>query len=317
MQLRALLGTASAAAVFFLGSVASAQVELKNDGFVDMGSAGFQQGFVIGEMGASRFSPPQAGVQLLSIQLLFGGGAEGVMRDVTLHIYDDSAGTDDPGAELFSADYQLSASDMALQEIDLSADNVIVPSQFRVAIEFQHAGAPSIARDDDGTITSSKNFIMAQGIGWVKSSTLGLTGDWVIRAYVEDGGNPTTTSSSSTGSSMGNGGAGAGGSPSSGGAPGVGGSGSGDECNSNADCPAYQYCGPSNTCTFDCRAEADCASGQTCNSLGQCVGNDDGGCSCTLAGDDDPSSAAPWLALGALGVSAMVVSGRRQRRARR
>ena len=58
---------------------------------------------------------------------------------------------------------------------------------FRVGIEFFHDGPPSIARDADGTIASDRNFICAN-LGaecvWFRSSTLGVTGDWVIRATI-------------------------------------------------------------------------------------------------------------------------------------
>jgi len=42
-----------------------------------------------------------------------------------------------------------------------------------------------VCRDDDG-ILPNKNYIDASGLGWVESSLLGLTGDWVIRATAED-----------------------------------------------------------------------------------------------------------------------------------
>ena len=59
---------------------------------------GFQGGFVAGEIGASRFVAPEAGRTLLKVQLLYGGAT--AQRTVTLRVFDDSAGTDAPGAEL-------------------------------------------------------------------------------------------------------------------------------------------------------------------------------------------------------------------------
>jgi hypothetical protein len=52
-----------------------------------------------------------------------------------------------------------------------------------VGIEFQHGSAPSLAADADG-ITTGRNFIDASGLGWVESSTLGLSGDWILRSSV-------------------------------------------------------------------------------------------------------------------------------------
>jgi hypothetical protein len=240
-----------------LASLANADTELKNDGFTSGGTAGFQGGFVTGEAGASRFFAPAAGRQLVKVQLLFGGGSTAV-KTVTFKVWDDTAGTDAPGAELFSADYDLTGSDTALSEIVVGT-NVVLPQQFRVGIFFQHNGAPSIARDADNTIAADKNYIFASGgLGWQKSSVLGLTGDWVIRAFITDGA----------------------GSPDAG--PGGGGSGTPDAgvgaaCQGNTDCPVMQFCDLTNHhCTFECRTAADCGTG-TCNSLGMCVGTGNNG----------------------------------------
>jgi len=161
---------------------------LKNDGFVDGQAVGFQGGFITGEIGASRLVPTGTGPWTVNrVQLLFGG-AIGI-QTITLHIWADGAGTTNPGTELFLGDYQLVASNEALQEIDLILEEIQVTGPFRVGIEFQHDGLPSIARDGDGTINASRNFILASGFGWVQSSLFGLTGDWIIRAGVT----PVTT----------------------------------------------------------------------------------------------------------------------------
>lgn len=275
---------------FFVASLASlialegaaAAVELKNDGFVDGASVGFQSGFVTGEVGASRFTPASPGVQVLGVQFLFGG-APGT-RDITLRIWDDSEMQDGPGTEIFSGDYTLTASDTEIQSVDLSGDNVVVPGAFRVGIEFQHSNLPSIARDDDGTIAPSKNFIRLDGGAWVRSADLPsphtLTGDWIIRAEVSGGGGggSNTSSSSSSGTGAGGDGSGAGG--------------PGGECQGNQDCPIGQYCSDAGACTLDCRVHSDCPAGNQCNTLGQCVagapaddsGGDDGGCNTAPAG---------------------------------
>jgi hypothetical protein len=161
----------------------AAEVLLQNDGFAG-GSAGFQAGFIIGELGASRFVPPVPDpVQLKKVQFLFGGASG--QRTITLRIYQDTAGNPNPGGELFSGDYAVTGNDTVLQEIDLTANNVFITGGFRVGIEFQHNGTPSIARDDDGNIDAGANFLYASGFGWFQSSSLGLTGDWIIRAIIE------------------------------------------------------------------------------------------------------------------------------------
>lgn len=170
------------ALLLLLATSASAQeVTLQNDSFVG-GQASFQGGFVAGEIGASRFLIANP-VQVKKVQFLFGGAAS--THTVTLKIYDDTAGSVSPGAELFSGDYQVTASNSALQEIDLTGNSVFVPGDFRVGLVFTHSGLPSIARDNDG-ITPPLNYIFAQGFGWVQSNLLGLTGDWILRAVVEE-----------------------------------------------------------------------------------------------------------------------------------
>jgi len=158
---------------------------LQNDGFSPGANVGFQSGFVIGEIAAARFTPP-APAQLLSVRVLYGGAA--ATRSVTLRIWDDSGGSDAPGVELYSQDFQLIGNDTALQEMDVSAAGIPVAADFRVGIEFQDDGLPSVARDDDGNIQPNRNFVYAGGLGWVESSTLGLTGDWILRAVISGGG---------------------------------------------------------------------------------------------------------------------------------
>ncbi len=257
----AVLGLASA-------SVASAET-LQIDGFVDGQAAGFQGGFASGEEGAVRLSAPNAGTwKLDNVQLLFGGATS--TQTVTLTVYSDTGATD-PGGVLFSADYQLTGANDALSEIDLSGDNVTFSGDVRVSIGLQHAGFPSLARDDDGTIDATRNFLKAGDLGWFPSNVLGLTGDWVIRANAtEQGGGPDIDAGPSSSDPD----AGMIGSP-DGGAP------SDDTCALNSDCTNGSYCGANSVCTFDCRADIDCASDTVCDEVGRCVepeSTDSGGC---------------------------------------
>ncbi len=232
------------ACVVLWSSTAHAELELKNDGFVSGGAASFQSGFVAGEAGASRFVAPAADRQLLKVQLLFGGATTTQM--VTVRVFDDRAGNDIPGSELFMGDFEITGSDSAMHELDLRGSNVIVTQQFRVAIEFQHAGAPTLASDGDGNVAADKNYIFASGMGWKKSSALGITGDWVIRAFITDGG----------GGMM------------------------GTFCDTNAECATGQYCdAPHHACVSGCRTDGECSNGSCVDN--QCMadgGGDDGGC---------------------------------------
>src|SRR5688572_9990965 len=279
-------GAAIAIGAFIVltASAAHAQVTLQNDGFTDGAQVGFQAGFAAGEVGASRFVAPEAGRRLNTVQLLYGGAAG--TRTVTLRVWDDTAGTAAPGAELFSGDFDVTASNEAIQEFDLTANNVIVTAQFRVGIEFQNGGLPSIARDDDDTITASRNYIKIDSGMWFTSQALGLTGDWIIRAVIEDAASPVPDAAP-------------GGDASGPGTPDAA-PGPGADCDGNSDCPVGEYCDTANgACTFDCREDSDCGD-NTCNSLGQCVEGGGGGGCCSTDGGGSAGQAAVLLALGVL-----------------
>ncbi|MCP4445778.1 MAG: hypothetical protein GY811_10615 [Myxococcales bacterium] len=257
------------ATIVGFASAVSAET-LQNDGFADGLTAGFQAGFVATEQGAVRLSPSSANPwKLDNVRLLFGGAL--TSQTVTLRIFEDT-GADNPGAELFSADYQLTGADDALTEIDLSGENIIFTGDIRVSIGFQHDGVPSIARDADGTIDATRNFILASGLGWFRSNYLGLTGDWVIRANVTEqggGGVPDAGPSGAPDAAPSD-------SPDAG-TP------SNETCTLNSDCTNGSYCGDDSTCTFDCRVDVDCSEGSVCDETGRCVeseseSSDCGGC---------------------------------------
>lgn len=164
------------------------QEELRNDGFETGQPVNFQAGFLEGEIGAVRLTPTQAcPCSVENVLLLFGGSADTV--PIVLHIWDDADGNLDPGPLLYLDSFSLTASNSALQLIDLSAANVVVSGPFRVGVEFTHAGLPSIASDADGSIAVDENFILADlsplGFFWFRSSDFALTGDWVIRATID------------------------------------------------------------------------------------------------------------------------------------
>jgi hypothetical protein len=164
------------------GSPAWAEVELKNDGFVSGQAVGFQGGFAIGDVGAARFHPPSPGRRVTKVQFMFGGAT--TQQTITLRIWND-LGTDAPGAPLFSGDFVVTGSNSSMHEIDLSGEDIVVSGDFRVGIEFQHAGHPAIARDIDGSINVANNFIFSSG-SWARSGERGVAGDWIIRAFVGD-----------------------------------------------------------------------------------------------------------------------------------
>ena len=181
MKLSPLLAAALALAI---GHRAHA-IELANDGWTPGAQAGIQSGFVVGEIAAASLSGGCAAPTLQAVRLYFGGAT--TQRAISLRIYDDSAGQTIPGAPIFSDVFQLTGSDTDLSEINLSANALVLPSRFRVGVQFTQAGVPSVARDADGTINASRNFVFTDiggGPTWLQSQALGITGDWIIRAEV-------------------------------------------------------------------------------------------------------------------------------------
>lgn len=160
---------------------AAASQNLRVDGFVPGDSAVFQAGFVAGEIAATRhISDFPCPCYLDSVDLLYGGSTE--TRTLTLKVWADSGGLA-PGAEIHSSDF-IVAGLPTIRRLDLSGLNVIVPQSFRIGTLFQTAALPSIARDDDGTITADRNFVLAVGLGWLGSGTIGISGDWILRGIV-------------------------------------------------------------------------------------------------------------------------------------
>lgn len=157
-------------------------VILQNDSYIPGGLAGFSEGFLLGEMSASRFTPPGTGpVWIRSIVLLFGGSD--MPETIYLHIWDDDEGYTTPGTQLYSGQFVLTTNDSALQEIDLISDYLLVDGTFRVGIEYTWNGFPTTGFDMDG-IVQDVNFVYV-GSMWYEASMMLIPGDWIIRAVVE------------------------------------------------------------------------------------------------------------------------------------
>ena len=153
---------------------------LQNDDYTS-GTPAWQAGFVSGEAAAVRLGPQSAAYTILHVRFLYGGAV--ATDSITLTIYQD-AGNVTPGTPIHTHDYQLTASDNAMQDLDLTAANVQVAANqtIRVAITFKHDGLPGVAKD--GAITNGRNLILASGTGWVTAESVGINGDFIIRADI-------------------------------------------------------------------------------------------------------------------------------------
>ena len=187
IDMRTLVITATLILTLLSHAAFSADETLHNDGFTSGAPVNFQAGFVAGEVAAARFVPQIACPCLVeSITFLFGGSTS--TQAMGLSIWEDVAGTDSPGTLLFTGNVSLTGSNVDLQQISLKLTPVVVSGPFRVGLEFGHDGLPSVATDLDGTIDAAENFIFAD-VGllfWFQSATLGVDGDFVIRATINN-----------------------------------------------------------------------------------------------------------------------------------
>lgn len=180
------------------GSAGANEVTIKNDSLTNFGDAAIVWGFVSGEMAGSWLTSPCDG-NLVAAQI-FWRSPGGVSADVVgsaIHIY--RSGTfPTPGAEAQTIGGPV-LQDNALNEWRFIDENNTIPlivpvtanETVVVALEFadppQPNVDPSVVRDTDGN-TAGRNTIYADlgtSFGWFNSSTLGVTGDWVIRAVVD------------------------------------------------------------------------------------------------------------------------------------
>jgi hypothetical protein len=165
------------------GGCAPGATTLRNDGFDHKGQVAFQGGFAQGECWASTYVPAACGYQVSSVLVLVGGGDAGnVQFDVS--VWDvDSGGK--PTNKLGSMGATITGASDVLSEIPL--DSLGVPARngtpFAIAMcQNSHSGPPSIGSDTDG-ITPKTNWIYTGG-QWVEAGTLGVKGDWIMRAKI-------------------------------------------------------------------------------------------------------------------------------------
>jgi MYXO-CTERM domain-containing protein len=177
------------ASIALLSPAAAQAVEYRLDGFEDGAVAGFQAGFVSGEMGAVCFHEPddRYPVRIQKIRFLFGDneGNEDT-RFINVKIFSSGGdGVAPSGLLLDLQDVEAISSVRGFNELDVSGEGISVSGPWCVGIEFTHDGPPSIARDDDGTFDAGNNWILASdlsgGYDWYTASTLLVQGDWIIR----------------------------------------------------------------------------------------------------------------------------------------
>ena len=176
----------------------AAEVTVKNDGLTDFSTGTIQAGFVAGEKAAAWLTTPCGG-NIVAVQVfwrsLLGGSAFVIGDAIDVH----RAGSFPIPGELALSVLGPVLNDGVINEYRYLDENNTIPisvpvsegETFVVAYTFSEAppgSGPSVVNDADG-IQPNRNGLYAElapGVfAWFSSSTLGVTGDWVIRAVVD------------------------------------------------------------------------------------------------------------------------------------
>jgi MYXO-CTERM domain-containing protein len=199
------------AVALLMPNVAYGAVETyTNDSFGGEGTVAFQSGTIAGEIPTACFTPPSDDypVRLLAVQFLFAGGSTGVERLINLKVFASGGGGSPPGDLVLDLqDVQVESSESALNEIDVSTAGLSTfRESFCVGIELTHDGVPTLATDIDRIAVPVNNWLWVldgtsrEPIGWLQTSDLGVSGDWIIRARVDT--SDSSTPSEDTGRPM-------------------------------------------------------------------------------------------------------------------
>jgi hypothetical protein len=165
---------------------------LINDDFAEGADAGVQGGFAMDECWGSVYVPDSGEYpfELTAVRMLVGGNSSQEIFSVNFY---SQSGTDMNGADLIAGEgAAITGADDAFNELtiaDLELDLPLIESgNVGVGVCLDaHDGYPAIARDAGGMDHSDRNYIYADigtGSKWHKSSTLGLTGDWIMRLCI-------------------------------------------------------------------------------------------------------------------------------------
>jgi len=168
----------------------TAELTLMNDSFSGSGSVFCVSGqsFAEGEIAAARFTADASSYpfQILRVQVL--ACPSGTQADLVLKIWEDDGVSDEPGNLLYEDFFTLLGSDNALNELDVSFQDINVQSgSIRVGIQYFFGPAlTGFATDLDGHGDPQPNFIYAiNPPGWYPAHFWGVNGDWIIRVVVD------------------------------------------------------------------------------------------------------------------------------------
>lgn len=180
------------------GAADAVEITIKNDSLVDFGQAAIVWGFVSGEKAASWLTSPCDG-DLVALQVFWRSpsGIAPFSIQESIDVY--RSGTFPQPGDIALQVFGPVMNDNALNEFRYLDENNTLPISVpvvqdeTVVVAFTFAAAPeagvdpSVVRDTDG-IQADRNAILADigaQFAWFPASTLGVMGDWVIRAVVD------------------------------------------------------------------------------------------------------------------------------------
>jgi hypothetical protein len=187
-----LLLVAGALAAPVLGT----EITVKNDSYIDGGSAIIVGDFIAGEQAGARLTSTAAGyIVAVQVAWLEGTPGHGQSIEQAIHVY---AGTafPTPGTELALLEGPVMTPGYInefryLDEAQTIPIHVPVTNgqQFYVSLQFDNptnvgSGGPSVVRDTNGC-QANKNVIYAIPGGWFNACLLGIQGDFIIRAVIQ------------------------------------------------------------------------------------------------------------------------------------
>jgi hypothetical protein len=163
---------------------------LQNDSFT--GTATFTQlaAFAEQEYAAAVFTadPADYPFQIVKVQALILAPLPGTIALVSVTVWEDM-GTAEPGSILSNSTYgyQVESSEVAVNELELSCENVVVmDGSIRVGLRWEAVGDPiGIAFDLDGYLPMVNTVYSSDIGGWWFAEDLGVTGDWILRIEIE------------------------------------------------------------------------------------------------------------------------------------
>ncbi len=177
------------------GPLLAVEKTLQNDSFSGSGTVNcvLGQSFAEGDIAAARFTPLPGDYpfQILEVQIL--ACPPSTQGDLVLKIWQDDGVSNQPGTLLYADFFTIFGSDVALNGLDVSAQNLVVTyGSIRVGLEYFFGPAQvGIATDTDGHVIPQPNFVFDNGtFGWRPADFFLVDDDWIIRVRIDANSEP-------------------------------------------------------------------------------------------------------------------------------